>query len=145
MPDIEVRASDDLPFPSSFGIKPPRRCRRDEKQFTFARQFDGNRQRTPRNIRCIGRAKVEHFNELVRRACRNGIATITLCTWRRDCHALRLMSAVKICIFEKFCELIALGSLNDFLKRDEIGIERAQLAVDELNSPRIAFLVPDIE
>jgi hypothetical protein len=42
-------------------------------------------------------------------------------------------------------ELIALGSSNHLLQSNQIRVEKAQLAVDEIDASRIAFLVPDVE
>jgi hypothetical protein len=35
--------------------------------------------------------------------------------------------------------------VDDLLKRDEIGIEAAQLAVDDFNSPGIALVIPHVQ
>jgi hypothetical protein len=56
-----------------------------------------------------------------------------------------LMRCLKTQTADEAVERFVLRRLHDFLERDQVRIELAQFAVDDLRSSRIAFRVPDIE
>jgi hypothetical protein len=55
------------------------------------------------------------------------------------------MGAVQFGAVEEFGELVAFGRANDLLQRDQVGIEATQFVAKQVETPAVAFEVPDVD